>query len=276
MEWKNPDGSVTRGIVIEDGAGNKVTSFAGGGGGGSNASVGTAGATAPTSATEIGFINALGNLSAVGSANPMPVTMTTNLVTSDSGAAITGAAMPAGGSGLTGWLSAIWAKLAGTLSVSGAVSVSNFPSSQPVTWSAQSVALSGTLPAFAATPSFNISSAIPAGANVIGSVNLALGGAAIGQSNPVATTETYSNLATGQVSVASSATQIVLARPGRKEVTIVNHATSAVYIGGPGVTAATGLFLAGIQGQGITITGGGAVYAITASGSEPVSFLEVY
>jgi hypothetical protein len=260
MEWKNPDGSVTRGVIIEDGAGNKVTSFSGGGGGGSNASVGTAGVAAPTSATEIGFVNALGNLSAVGSANPMPVTVTATLATSDSGAAITGVAMPTGGSGLTGWLSAIWSKLAGTLSVSGAVSVSNFPSSQTVTWSGQSVALSGTLPAFAATPS----------------VNLAIGGAAIGQSNPVATTETYSNLATGQISVASSATQIVPARAGRKEVTIVNHATTAVYIGGSGVTAATGLFLAGVQGQGITVTGAAAIYAITASGSETVSFLEVY
>ena len=321
MEWKNPDGSVTRGVIIEDGAGNKVTSFSGGGG--ANASVGTSGAAAPTSATEIGFVNALGNLSALGSANPMPVAVTATLATSDSGAAITGAAMPTGGAGLTGWLSAIWLKLAGTLSVSvsnfpssqtvtwsgqsvalsgalpafaatptvnigslpslpagasaiGSVSVSNFPATQAVSWSGQSVSLSGTLPAFAATPSFNIASAIPTGANLIGSVNLAIGGGAIGQGNPVATTETYSSLATGQVSVASLATQIVPARAGRKEVTIVNHATTAVYIGGSGITATTGLLLAGVQGEGITITGGAAIYAITASGSETVSFLEVY
>jgi hypothetical protein len=184
--------------------------------------------------------------------------------------------MPTGGAGLTGWLSAIWSKLSGTLSVNGAVSVSNLPSFQTVTWSGQSVALSGTLPAFATTPGFNIANAIPAGANVIGSVNLALGGAAISQANPVATTETYTSLATGQISVASSVTQIVPARAGRKEVTIANHGTTAVYIGGAAVTSATGLFLAGVQGQGITITGGAAVYAITASGSQTVSFLEVY
>ena len=31
MQWKNPDGSITTGVVIEDGAGNKITSFSGGG-----------------------------------------------------------------------------------------------------------------------------------------------------------------------------------------------------------------------------------------------------
>jgi len=190
MEWKNPDGSLTRGVVIEDGAGNKITSFGGGGG--------------------------------------------------------------------------------------STVSVSNFPATQAVSWSGQSVSLGGTLPAFAATPTFNLASAIPAGANLIGAVNLDLGGVAISQGNPVPTTESYANIATGQVSIASSATQIVAARAGRKEVTIVNHATTAVYIGGSGVTATTGLLLAGVQGQGITVTGAAAIYAIAASGSETVSFLEVY
>ena len=213
MEWKNPDGSVTRGVVIEDGSGNKVSSFGGGGGGGSNASVGTNGSAAPTSATEIGFVNALGNLAPVGPANALPVT------------------------------------------------VGNFPTTQPVSWSGQSVSLA---------------SAIPAGANLIGSVNLAIGGAAISQSNPVATTESYASLATGQVNVTISATQIVPARSGRKEVTIVNNSTIMVYLGGSGVTTSTGLLLAGVAGQGITITGGAAVYGIVASGSEPVSFLEVY
>lgn len=61
----------------------------------SNPSVGTTGTTAPTSATEIGFI-ASSNLVAVSSANPLPVTFS------------------------------------GTVSVSGSVSVSNFPATQPV------------------------------------------------------------------------------------------------------------------------------------------------
>ena len=64
-----------------------------------------------------------GNAAAI----PVPV--------SDGGSPITGASIPAGGVGLTGWLSAIWSKLSGTLSVSWSgqsVAVSNFPSSQTV------------------------------------------------------------------------------------------------------------------------------------------------
>jgi hypothetical protein len=216
--------------------------------------------------------------------------------------------------------------------------VTNFPSTQSVSWSSQSVALSGTLPAFASTPTFNIGalngaatdahltnvqsapgaaqttaitvqgnpsgialpvslaslpalpagsnaigsvsvSALPglaAGANLIGAVNLDIGGATISQSNPVPTTETYSSIATGQVTVASTATQIVAARAGRKEVTIVNNATTVVYLGGSSVTSTTGLMLAGATGEGITISGGAAIYGIVATGSESVSFLEVY
>jgi len=36
MQWKNPDGSITAGVVIEDGAGNKLTSFSGGSGSSNN------------------------------------------------------------------------------------------------------------------------------------------------------------------------------------------------------------------------------------------------
>jgi hypothetical protein len=69
MQWKNPDGSITDGAVIEDGAGNKLGTAAnplnvtgGGGGGGSNASVGSTGASVPASATAAGFKNPAGNL----------------------------------------------------------------------------------------------------------------------------------------------------------------------------------------------------------------------
>jgi hypothetical protein len=41
--------------------------------------------------------------------------------TAGNGTPITGATMPAGGSGQLGWLSAIWSKLSGTLSISGTV-----------------------------------------------------------------------------------------------------------------------------------------------------------
>jgi CDP-diglyceride synthetase len=112
MQWKNPDGSLTGGVVIEDGAGNKLGTFAnplnvtggGGGGSGSNSSVGATGAAAPTSATAVGFQNAAGNL-----VLPTP---SAGLPVADSGAAIAGASIPAGGVGLTGWLSAIWSSAA--------------------------------------------------------------------------------------------------------------------------------------------------------------------
>jgi hypothetical protein len=94
-------------------AGVSPQNIASGGGSGSNASVGSTGAAAPTSATAIGFQNAAGNL-----VLPTP---SAGLPVADSGAAITGASIPAGGVGLTGWLSAIWSKLSGALSITGSV-----------------------------------------------------------------------------------------------------------------------------------------------------------
>jgi hypothetical protein len=143
---------------------------------------------------------------------PSTQTVAGVVTSNDGGAAITGATLPTGGSGSTGWLSAIWSKLSGTLSVSwagqsvaatqsgawlvsvanppatqpisatslplpagaataasqpvlnadgGALAhVTNFPSTQPVSWSGQTVGVS-SLPS------------LPAGANTIGSVNVA-------------------------------------------------------------------------------------------------------
>jgi hypothetical protein len=70
MQWKNPDGSITNGAVIEDGAGNKLGTAANplnvtgisGGGSGSNASVGATGSSVPASATAAGYKNPAGNL----------------------------------------------------------------------------------------------------------------------------------------------------------------------------------------------------------------------
>src|SRR6266851_4465712 len=58
-----------------DSAGNLLVNVAvGGGGGGANASVGVTGATAPTSATEIGAIDGAGKLQGVSATNPLPIT----------------------------------------------------------------------------------------------------------------------------------------------------------------------------------------------------------
>lgn len=111
------------------------------------------------------------------------------------GAKITAATMPAGGSGAIGWLSAIWDRvsamatsLAGTLTVSGSVSVSNFPATQPVsgtvaatqsgTWNIGSIT---TLPA--------LTNQAAASNNPIGTVSLgnSLGKTNIGKPGTLAT-----------------------------------------------------------------------------------------
>ena len=215
MQWKNPDGSLTGGVVIEDGAGNKLGTVANplnvtggsGGGSGSNASVGSTGAAVPTSATAVGFQNAAGTLVLPTPAAGLPV--------ADSGAAITGAALPAGGVGLTGWLSAIWSsastaanqlianttlssiltKLSGTLAVSWSgqsVAVSNFPSSQTV---AGSVSVSN-LPSTQAISAAALP--LPAGAAQEAGGNLA---------SIAANVSTAANQATGNSTLASILTK---------------------------------------------------------------------
>jgi hypothetical protein len=486
MEWKNPDGSLTGGVVIEDGAGNKlgtagnplnVTGGGGGGGGGSNASVGVTGSAVPADATAIGYQNASGNLAIPSASAGLPI--------SDTGVSASGVSQPAGGSGLSGWLSGIYSKLSGTLSVSWSgqsVSVSNLPATQPISAAALPLPGGAALDTSVQAVKTALGSPLQAGGSVsvsnlpatqaislvdgadatLGSkgdaiaavasgfagsfslvavakqivtallgylnVNVGIGGAAIshtnsvpvsdayaapvvvtwnsstvagasgtGAANAVATagmdgvmvslvasgavsgghvtfeaydgaawlpikgfplesyysyqgytlasglnnglqfdlsgctqfrvrldtaitgsgsvavtlnassaplvpglvagldptaanpvtlqagtsnvgfiSETYANLATAQVSVGATATLIVAARAGRKEVTIVNHGTTALYLGPSAVSATTGQLLAGVAGEGVTYSGGAAVYGVTVSGSQTVSVAEVY
>jgi hypothetical protein len=89
--------------------------------------------------------------------NRLPVEIDASSVTltaNDGGTPITGASMPAGGVGLTGWLSAVLSKLS---SIGGAVSVSNFPSTQPV---------SGTITANAGTNLNTSALALETGGNL--------------------------------------------------------------------------------------------------------------
>jgi hypothetical protein len=96
--------------------------------------------------------NALGSVVVSNFPGTQPVNGT--VTANDGGTAIAGATLPTGGSGLNGWASAIWSKLAGTLSVSG------------------SVGITGTLPGFASTPTVTLSAGLPAGSNAIGSVSV--------------------------------------------------------------------------------------------------------
>lgn len=83
------------------------------------------------------------------------------------------------------------------------------------------------------------------------------------------------SMATGQVAVGTSATQVVPARAGRVAVTIT--ATSAVvfYVGASGVTVANGAYAGGATGASITIPTQAAVFAIGAS-ALTVSYLETF
>lgn len=79
---------------------------------------------------------------------------------------------------------------------------------------------------------------------------------------------------TGQETVATTATVIAPARPGRKTITIANSGTTDVYIGGAAVTTSTGFLLTGTKGAGFTVDTEAAVYGIVGSGTQVVSFLE--
>lgn len=84
------------------------------------------------------------------------------------------------------------------------------------------------------------------------------------------------SFSTGQVTVAASATAIVAARAGRGAVTIVNHGTIPVIIGDATVTTSTGVLLAGIVGASITISTSANIYGIVASGTQLVSYAEIF
>ena len=208
MQWKNPDGSITEGVVIEDGNGNKITSFSGGGGG----------------------------------------TVTQG----------------PGGSAATPWYVA-----PGT----------------GVTWT-----LGGALPAFAATPTFNIGTAPTLAVNWSGqsvaatqsgtwNVSLAVGSNTVGNvgvnNNPVGS----GALATGQASIGTTAAQIVAARAGaagagRIAVTLYNAGSATVYFGASGVATTTGMPLP--AGASATIDTQAAIYGIAASGTQTIGVMETF
>lgn len=84
------------------------------------------------------------------------------------------------------------------------------------------------------------------------------------------------SFAPGQVSVAVTATQIVAARATRRSVLIVQHGTTAVYVGGSGVTTSNGLLVVGAAGSRVGVPTAGAVYGIVGTGTQTVSYMEVY
>lgn len=84
------------------------------------------------------------------------------------------------------------------------------------------------------------------------------------------------NQAASSISPAA-ATQIVAARTGRQSVIITNiTGTQPVYLGASGVTASTGLFLAGSVGASVTIVTSAAIFATSPTAAQTLSYLENY
>lgn len=84
------------------------------------------------------------------------------------------------------------------------------------------------------------------------------------------------SFATGQVALATTASQVAAERTTRRSITIVNTSTIDVYVGGTGVTTTTGQLLLGVKGASLTLEVTGAIHAIATSGTPTVTFVEEY
>lgn len=83
------------------------------------------------------------------------------------------------------------------------------------------------------------------------------------------------SIATAQVTVGTSSTQIVAARSGRMSVTVTNNGTGAFYVGVTGLTTGNGYFVPGVSGASVTIPTQAAVFGI-APVAQAVSVLETF
>lgn len=83
-------------------------------------------------------------------------------------------------------------------------------------------------------------------------------------------------IATAQVSVGVAAATVVASRAGRRSLLIVNHGTTPVFLGPATVTTANGVLLPGVLGASISIPTTALVQGIVASGTQTVSYIEVF
>lgn len=140
------------------------------------------------------------------------------------------------------------------------------------------------------TPSYTSGNMVPFWTTVTGSLHTTIdnavtpGAAAVSTSSPVTPSNKpvgATNFATAQVSVTTTATSILAARTGvsgtgRISATVCNTTTTAIYLGGSGVTASTGQLLAGVVGACATFDTQTAIYGIVASGTATVGASETY
>lgn len=95
--------------------------------------------------------------------------------------------------------------------------------------------------------------------------------------NPLPTVPAQaSSIATGQVTVGTSATLICAARTGRRAVTVIQEGATLVRLGASGVTTGNGVPLPATQYASFTFEGGAAVYGIVGSGTQLVSYVETF
>ena len=98
-----------------------------------------------------------------------------------------------------------------------------------------------------------------------------------GSINVVVTTGTTGDqVATGHVSVLSTATLIATQNLTRSSITIVTSGTDTVWIGIAGVTTGTGLQLVPIAGAAVTLDTSAAIYGIASTTTTVVSYAEIY
>jgi len=190
----------------------------------------------------------------------------------------------------------------GTQTVSGTVSVSNFPATQPVTgtfWPAtqpvsgsvsvanfpatQTVAGSVTVSNFPATQP--VSGTVSVGnfpttqavsgtvtANVTFPASQAVTGTFWQALQPVAK-RGGSTIASGQVTAGTAAVRVVAARTNRQDVVIAPTSRVAYYVGPAGVTATTGIPV--LDGGAITLETTAEVWVVAAS-SVQMGFVETF
>lgn len=87
---------------------------------------------------------------------------------------------------------------------------------------------------------------------------------------------TPNGFAASVVSVGDSATLLCAARTDRRKVTLVQHGTTDVFIGGDDVTTTTGVLLDGTAGAQLEIETTAAIYGIVGTSTQDVGVIEVF
>lgn len=173
---------------------------------------------------------------------PAEASLTTIATNTAQGTAATGVTMPTGGVGLFGWLSGIYSKLAGTLTVN---TITGFALETGGNLAAILAKLNGSIAvtgAYQATQPVSAAALpLPSGA-AIASLQAAINGdgGSLAHITNFPATATPTTSTQSRVSGAASATSILSANASRKRMIIVNESTAIAYLLiGTGTVSAT-------------------------------------